>query len=211
MREAAIVSLTTLLSLLVAVAVALTAESGSGDGASAMVPCVTGEAARNEVSPDNGAEMPRHEIFENLAEAEAFLCVHLPKPHVTNDWTGLDHVTVVRSNSLDHFEPGAFSGVDGAFKFARSSFGRWAFIVSEAPVERARLLPGCSYSTTRKNAAHVMGMYLDIRTGNDPYSKGFYRACAAWEKDGIAYEAEMGYPDETDLAHYVLPALESLY
>lgn len=59
-------------------------------------PCATGEAADNEFV--NGAYVPRQETFDNVEDAEAFICHDVPEIH-DDEWE-LETISAERSHAL---------------------------------------------------------------------------------------------------------------
>jgi hypothetical protein len=62
----------------------------------ASAPCATGEAADNEFV--NGAYVPRQETFDNVEDAEAFICHDVPELHA--DGWELETISAERSHAL---------------------------------------------------------------------------------------------------------------
>ena len=93
----------------IVLAVAASAGPSATDALSAATPlrCVTGRAAQNPTvadqrDPSRRLTLPTNQTFATVEEAEAFICLRVPQPRDTGDWS-LVSVRAERSHSLAQF------------------------------------------------------------------------------------------------------------
>lgn len=121
----------------IALAVSLSAGPDSADALSTAMPlrCVTGAAARNPtepnaVHPGQTITLPTNETFTSVLDAEAFICLRVPYPRDTGDWT-LVGVRAERSHSLAQFVDG--KGYRAIEMFYRNATTRTQFSLRVQP------------------------------------------------------------------------------
>jgi hypothetical protein len=154
--------------------------------------CVEGELQDNATRPD-GSVLPRVETFDNLRDAEEFICRRIPHPRDTQGFT-LTTVRVARERNLGDTIEGE-GGADIEFTYAWEGGGRGFEFSVWFPQE---LLPsGAGWQETRLDGKDAL-----VREAAGITS-------LRWNRGGFSYAAQAELGNTFDLSA-LISVLESV-
>ena len=191
----------------------------SVDSSTFSLECVTGERAANAIGTD-GTDVPRQEVLETIAEAEAFLCVDLPQVTTLDGWQPRE-TNAIRSDALAVYEPGAWVAGENAYKYAEIYYGNESaqaflslIIHPNDLAERAGISVVCGPppnrdAETREQDVKVQGIDATLWTTESP-SQGQPSANVCWQEQGLSFFAGVSFQPGFDVQSEILPILNSI-
>ena len=187
----------------------------------AYVDCVTGDAAVNPTGV-RGQENLRQEFLPTIEDAEAFLCVYLPRVQLPANWQPRRVVTAVRSNSVLAFGRGEWSAGEEAYKYIETYFYNFDRGISVTLMvypsdlqQRWETGPVCGPAATDLAAVEATEVVIQSSRSTlwaEPSPGGWSTTLSSvcWERANLTILALITSPPSVDVQSEVLPILGSI-
>jgi hypothetical protein len=175
------------------------------------VRCASGELAQNPLDP-SGREQPRHQDFDNVRDAETFLCLDLPELGPAAGWR-VHNVNVIRSHGLHSGQTAQQRYA--SLEYVNEALATFIGLVPYQPgvIDFLGLEPPCdppgppSVDFTRSDVT-IRGQQTTLYLTANPNVQQRYAVC--FRLGEMLIFAGGSYRVGVDLATEVLPLLETM-